>query len=142
MARHGLGVYILTKPAAEDAHPEEIDDITDPRYIQMWEEPGRRVVRATRIYPDGHTEDAPIIESAGMWVSTVFLGMDHDHFGRGAPILWETLPKTKGEGWLDRLMRRYSSLDEAKKGHQEVVDFLVMRVRDGLPITEDLDEEG
>jgi len=27
----------------------------------------------------------------GVQVSTVFLGLDHNFFGRGAPVLWETM---------------------------------------------------
>lgn len=48
-------------------------------------------------------------------VSTVFLGMDHNHSGTGAPILFETMIFG---GPLDQEMWRYSTWDEAVAGHQ------------------------
>lgn len=60
-------------------------------------------------------------------VSTVFLGVDHRHFGEGPPVLFETMvfgnPKT-GETFpeeLDGLMNRYTTWDEAEAGHAEIV---------------------
>jgi hypothetical protein len=47
-------------------------------------------------------------------VSTVFLGRDHG-FGRGLPVLWETLVFG---GVLDGEMQRYTSLADALAGHQ------------------------
>jgi hypothetical protein len=59
-------------------------------------------------------------------VSTVFLGIDHNHFGDGPPILFETMvfANPKGAAFpdeLDGLMRRYATWDEAEAGHAEVV---------------------
>lgn len=73
-------------------------------------------------------------------VSTVFLGLDHNHFGR-TPILFETMvferygdgvrqddPKrTEMKGrvseWLESLdiMRRYPTWADAEMGHQKTV---------------------
>lgn len=58
-------------------------------------------------------------------VSTVFLGLDHNWSG-GAPILFETLVFG---GKLDGEMNRYSSLEDAKAGHLEMVG----RVTDSTP---------
>ena len=54
-------------------------------------------------------------------VSTVFLSLDHQ-WGDGPPLLFETLVF---EGALDGEMERYSTLDEAKAGHE----VMVRRVR-------------
>lgn len=51
-------------------------------------------------------------------VSTVFLGIDHS-YGAG-PVLFETL--VFGVGKMDGWMWRYSTLEEAKAGHQKVVN--------------------
>ena len=51
-------------------------------------------------------------------VSTVFLGVDHS-FGEGPSILFETM--VFGGNW-DLGQRRYSTWDEAEKGHRRVVD--------------------
>lgn len=50
-------------------------------------------------------------------VSTVFLGTDHS-FGVGPPLLFETLVFG---GDLDGEMGRYTTWDEAWKGHQTMV---------------------
>lgn len=61
-------------------------------------------------------------------VSTVFLGLDHS-FGDGPPLLFETLVF---EGPLEDEMDRYSTWEEAERGHAVMVER-VMRAasRDG-----------
>jgi hypothetical protein len=51
-------------------------------------------------------------------VSTVFLGIDHSWEEEGPPILWETMIFG---GPLNDYQVRYSSHDDAVKGHQEAV---------------------
>lgn len=48
-------------------------------------------------------------------VSTVFLGLDHNHWGKGAPVLFETLVFG---GEHDGRMERYTTWDEAERGHK------------------------
>jgi hypothetical protein len=55
-------------------------------------------------------------------VSTVFLGLDHNFFGKGPPVLWETLVFG---GVLDGEMDRYTSRAAALEGHQA----MCLRVR-------------
>lgn len=50
----------------------------------------------------------------GVRISTVFLGLDHNFFGEGPPILWETMVFG---GRLHGEMRRYSSRADAVRGH-------------------------
>jgi hypothetical protein len=58
----------------------------------------------------------------GKWVSTVWLGLDHN-FGIGIPLIFETMvfagkPKSQGgEDWAEIDMARYSTEKEALKGH-------------------------
>lgn len=52
------------------------------------------------------------------YVSTVFLGLDHRHFGRGPPLVFETMLFLNGKG--DE-MDRYSSWDDAEIGHKAFV---------------------
>lgn len=58
----------------------------------------------------------------GSYVSTVFLGLDHnfrfDKFLEHRPILFETM---MFGGKFDQLQWRYSTLGEAKQGHYEIV---------------------
>lgn len=53
----------------------------------------------------------------GVLVSTVFLGLDHS-FGSGPPILFETMIFG---GPHDGYQERYSSWDEAEKGHKKAL---------------------
>lgn len=58
----------------------------------------------------------------GNWVSTVFLGLDHNFSGIGKPILFETMvfsSKELGEGSDDT--NRYETWEEAEKGHKTMV---------------------
>lgn len=56
----------------------------------------------------------------GAVVSTVFLGVDHNHFG-GEPILFETMIFG---GPRDMFQQRYCCWEEAERGHAEVVNEL------------------
>lgn len=58
-------------------------------------------------------------------VSTVWLGLDHQH-GSGPPLIFETM--TFG-GEYDQEMQRYSTEEDAMRGHLNVVD----RLRAGKP---------
>lgn len=51
-------------------------------------------------------------------ISTVFLGLNHG-FGKGPPLLFETMIFG---GRFDEDMWRYSTWDEAEKGHQKAVE--------------------
>lgn len=59
-------------------------------------------------------------------ISTVFLGLDHDLFGHGPPILFETMvfdvESDSRLGWnIADYQRRYHTWDEAVAGHAEAV---------------------
>lgn len=66
-------------------------------------------------------------------VSTVWLSIDH-RFGYGPPLIFETM--TFGEPWTNEL-RRYSTEEEAMRGHLEVLD----RLRAGQPPFAHLDAD-
>lgn len=51
------------------------------------------------------------------WISTVFLGLDHQ-FGDGPPMIFETLVFN---GALADEQERYSTWDEAERGHEAMV---------------------
>lgn len=62
----------------------------------------------------------------GSWVSTVWLGLDHSFSGVGPPLIFETMvfgpardEKGRREQSLD--MARWSTLDEALHGHEQMV---------------------
>ena len=57
-------------------------------------------------------------EQGDVCVSTVFLGLDHNFFRLGPPLLFETVVFIAGEG---RDMTRYATWDEAVAGHDATV---------------------
>lgn len=61
----------------------------------------------------------------GVKISTVFLGIDHS-FGRGKPVLWETMTFTKRKGSYNflnqNLCGRYTNVQDAKEWHQLVCE--------------------
>ena len=55
----------------------------------------------------------------GVRVSTVFLGLDHRYYGKGKPILFETIVFG---GKLDGEQERYCTWKEAESGHREMIE--------------------
>lgn len=55
-------------------------------------------------------------------ISTIFLGMDHNHDREGPPILYETMVFT---GKMDGEMWRYSTKEQAQNGHEQVVLMVI-----------------
>lgn len=106
--------YILD----EHGDPQRCPDLL--KWARWFEHPGRRRVAETFL-------------TDGTWVSTIFLGIDHSHlrfFGLRhphVPILFETMvfphpdaKRDEGRG-EDIDQDRYSTWDEAEKGHVEMV---------------------
>jgi hypothetical protein len=72
-------------------------------------------------------------EIEGFWVSTIFMGLDHQYLPKGRPLWFETMvfhaPEYDPEH--DRMRRqeagyceRYSTLKEARRGHLAAVEWL------------------
>jgi hypothetical protein len=55
-----------------------------------------------------------------VYVSTVFLGLDHS-FKSDKPVLWETMIFG---GDHDQYQERYTSYEDALKGHQEALNLI------------------
>ena len=79
------------------------------RWAKWFEDIGNRIVDYTEI-------------TSEVYVSTVFLGIDHRHFGDGPPLLFETM--IFGAEGEDLWMRRFSSWDDAATGHKVIVNKL------------------
>lgn len=59
----------------------------------------------------------------GYWVSTVWLGLDHNFSGIGPPLIFETMVQNPAGAWEDDFQQRYSTEDDAIVGHLETVDL-------------------
>lgn len=59
----------------------------------------------------------------GRWISTVWLGIDHQ-YGDGAPLIFETMVFPSKSNLLDEYCERYSTEEEALAGHAHVLERL------------------
>ena len=57
----------------------------------------------------------------GKWVSTVWLGTDYSFGESGTPLIFETMVFPKKYDFQDLDMQRYSTLEEAKQGHEAMI---------------------
>ena len=58
-------------------------------------------------------------------VSTVWLGLNHSFFSAQSPQIFETMIFAKLDQEIDQRRLRYSTLEEAEKGHREMVRLVV-----------------
>lgn len=83
----------------------------------LWLETANRHIGDTMV---GHTR-----------ISTIFIGLDHNHSPKGPPLLFETMifPDQDAKEILDRYLEnyleRYSTYDQAVEGHQRAVERVV-----------------
>lgn len=54
----------------------------------------------------------------GVFISTVFLGLDHNYYSSGPPLIFESMVFG---GKLDLETRRYSTYEQAQEGHAVLV---------------------
>ena len=62
----------------------------------------------------------------GKWVSTVWLGLNHN-YGDGPPLIFETMVFPKEGRWGELDCERYTTEAEALAGHQMMIDRWVCR---------------
>lgn len=86
---------------------------------------GRHVVRAASFIVWAkffETADRVIKQDTvgKVFISTVFLGIDHNFFGEGPPLIFETMIFGLG----DEYQERCSTYEEAEAMHQRAVDMV------------------
>lgn len=72
----------------------------------------------------------------GAVVSTVFLGIDYNHFGLGDPLLFETMVFYGDRGYGS--MRRYFTWAEATVGHEEVSDTVREEIERSVTLSQEV----
>lgn len=85
----------------------------DARVIRQWRDIASRRVAIDLV--------------GGYHVSTVFLGIDHNFYGDGPPLLFETMVfggENPSDCHLDLFCDRYSTAAAARLGHAAVVEAL------------------
>jgi hypothetical protein len=83
-------------------------ELDDTEAAKLWMTPGARVVEQTKL-------------ASGRWVSTVLLVYDHNHAGKGPPIIFETMVFESENNLRDLACERYSTVEEARLGHLRLV---------------------
>ena len=90
--------------------------------LMLWaaafEDNDKRIVRQTTVTELGEYLVSPF---KSVFVSTVFLGLDHNFMGEGPPIVFETMVFG---GPFNHTMWRYATWDEAVKGHEQLVKMV------------------
>lgn len=100
---------------------------------------GRTAVPASmiewaRFFEDFGNRNVSFDEIGGITISTIFLGLDHNHFGGGEPLLFETMIfDESGEG---NYQTRCSTWDEAKAMHDRAVALVKDGAKVGLELIE------
>ena len=84
------------------------------------------VEKYSRLFGDKDYVRVALDKVAGRSVSTVWLGIDHNHSERGAPLIFETAVFLRGD--CD-IMARYSTEAEARSGHAAIVRGLKLAAK-------------
>ena len=75
------------------------------------------------------------------WVSTVWLGLDHNFGFSGPPLIFETMvfdvdktriKVTEPGAWEDLMMDRYATKEQALTGHQMICDAIRVMAAVGM----------
>lgn len=62
-------------------------------------------------------------------ISTVWLGINHNYFEYGPPLIFETMVFGEGSS-VDEAMDRYATLKEAEEGHRSMVVTVAATLED------------
>lgn len=79
--------------------------------------------------------------SIRLWVSTVWLGLDHSFTPGSPPMIFETMVFKHGGGGVEEECHRYVTEGEAQAGHKVVVDSIMEKTPNAV-IMEDSSGEG
>jgi hypothetical protein len=100
-----------------DLYDREGNPISMAQWAGLLENLDYKVVEQTQIGP--------------YWVSTVWLGLDHNYMKRAAPLIFETMVFgiTRDDPMFDTLgpdidCRRYSTEEQAMEGHEEICTLI------------------
>lgn len=96
--------------------------VTEDEWHRLWEVKHSARRGDPESSPDTDPSRIGSDHVGGLWVSTVWLGLDHS-FGEGPPLVFETMVFSDGTS-NDLFCARYSTPAEAKEGHDRVVSWL------------------
>jgi len=110
------------------------NDPFEPAFPRYYDREGKRISLAewARLFEDregyGRIAEEDVLTPNGelAWVSTVWLGLDHNYFGSGPPLIFESM--VFEQGMDDRYMDRYPTEQAAREGHA----FIVHALQEGM----------
>ena len=79
------------------------------------------ILRWGRAFGDGDSRRVAETQVGDVWVSTIFMGLDHNYSRQGPPILFETMAFVGGVSADYVGFARYATWDEAERGHADAV---------------------
>jgi hypothetical protein len=62
-----------------------------------------------------------------LWISTVFLGLNHNYYAEGPPLWFETIVFEEKDGKRERssrFVRHYTTWAEVEPGHRSMVEII------------------
>src|SRR5215216_2276915 len=76
-----------------------------------------------------------------IWLSTVWIGLDHNYLDTGPPLIFETMgflaQGSRPDFGADIGQARYATEDEARRGHWGLVELARSRIVGQLPERDD-----
>lgn len=111
----------VLRQAMASQHYQELERLGGPRY---WDRRGEPMSFSEWVLAVEDGADARrVLETTlpnGLWVSTVWLGMNH-RYGPGKPLIFESMVFVSSQRLLELDQRRYTSELAARTGHLELV---------------------
>lgn len=99
------------------SRPEFTDRQGRPLTIEQW----------SRMFADRAYKRVASTTVRRLWVSTVWMGMDHGYGNK--PLYFETMvfpapgsKRYRNRPWMEEYVERYTTELEARRGHQRIVD--------------------
>jgi hypothetical protein len=141
-----IAAGILLPPAPSPSVTEQMRKLRGdygPRYYNMDGKPIDMMEWAKSYQGNRHVGDTEIRFRGHVYrVSTVLLGLDHNFYSSGPPIIFETMVFEDGDmGGLD-FQRRYSTKEQARRGHREAVRWVRGMIRETTMPTKPLIHNG
>lgn len=94
------------RPFRSEYYDRQGNPISDDEWSATFRDPELKRVAETTV--------------GGIWISTVWLGLDHG-WGSGPPLIFETMAFALGVSWSELAGNRYATEAEALAGHEEIV---------------------
>lgn len=94
--------------------------------IRYWDRQGHPILDVLTWGKLRTPENAIVAQTtlwSGIWVSTVWLGMDHGFGQHKRPIIFETMVFPTGLNMRELYCRRYATEDQAWRGHRRAVQY-------------------